>query len=619
MSEGSPQLPTPGRVKRDLAVRLGDQIREVRDRRKTREERWLRNHAAGVTAQSIGREQYRSDVFRHYIPVVRRSLERFTVRATRMLVPTPRFFEVFPGDDFDLAAGKRADCVRAYMEYLLLHRIMIRRLVSQLVRTFLLYEQAIVKTGVQLVNAPVVWGAYRGVLREVWPTAHAVDPFNFYVWPETVNDISEALLVFEDVMMPYQEYQQFAAQNICDPIRRDELSKPEWPRHHVERLAHLGLTEPDAVRMTADSGIAPVDRRERGETFVALSEAWFKAGGRWHQAWLVWNVAEAPRVTRLHPAPYPMPPYRLGIARPLPGELYTSSMLDDLEPLQALYNDQINQGEEARAVVAVPPVIIDPNLVNRADSIKFGPRQRWYGNIEGFSIPRIPDVSMSALRAQLQTLSMIQSMGATGPLTEGQPTRGMPRAGYAVNSLIGLATADIQDVAEIIEQEVLTPMLADLHRWTVAFVPPEQIIRIPGTQDYPPFRLSLSDLVGGWHFKWVGTLQAQDLQVRAQRLVAAMQTLVKIEPQLQLQGFTINWPALVRMVWRDGLGERGVEQIVVPIPPEMRLQMMLAAAGPAAQGGAPVGGPTGANAQAPASEADLMRSLSRVLTGQGEV
>lgn len=616
--EAQPTQPVPAKAAEQLAQRYATLIMQVRDRRKTWDDIKLRNHAAWH-ARSTGREQYKSEMFNHYIPVVRRAAERFIVRATQTLLPTPKFFEVFPGDEYDVAMGRSADSVRAFHHYNMTQRLKIRRLVNQLLRTLFLYEQAIVKTGVRLTDAPVQFGMYSGQLREVWPHSRAVDPFSFYVWPETVTDIEDALLVFEDIMMPYQEYEGFAQRKVAQPIIQRELGKPEWPRHLTERLQHLGMADPDDANTGQGNGTGSGERADeqlqRPENFVALTELWPKIGGRFYQMWLAWNVPKGPRLVRFNAAPYPVPPYRKGTMRPLPSEHYTSGMMDDLEPLQILYNDQVNQTEEARAITSVPPIIIDPSLVGRGDSIKFGPRQRWYVSPEGVQIPKIPDTSVNGLRAQQHTLTLINSLGGAGPTTEGQPQRGLPRAGFAVTSLISLAMGEIKDGGEIIEQDVLTPMLMDTHRWTMAFVPPTQLMRIPGTSAFPdPRTMTLNDLAGGWHFQWVGTLQSQDQQVRAQRLLAAIQQLGAVEAQLQMQGWMINWPDLLKMAWRDGLGERGVEQIVVPMPPEMRMQMMLQQLGAAGGAGGGSGKPsTGAKGKAPSGPEQAARQVSRVL------
>src|SRR5262245_38522285 len=105
----NPQQTGNTNLQAELSTRLVALLKDVRDRRKPREQtQWLSNQAAWM-AKSIGREQYVSDTFKHYIPIGRRATERFVVRVTQTLLPSPRFFEVFPGNEYDLQAGKTAD------------------------------------------------------------------------------------------------------------------------------------------------------------------------------------------------------------------------------------------------------------------------------------------------------------------------------------------------------------------------------------------------------------------------------------------------------------------------------------------------------------------------------
>jgi len=107
---------------------------------------------------------------------------------------------------------------------------------------------------------------------------------------------------------------------------------------------------------------------------------------------------------------------------------------------------------------------------------------------------------------------------------------------------------------------------------TVLFVPPEQVFRIPGTKDYPGRSVNAGQLSGDYDFRWVGSLQSQDMQVRSQRLVTTLQVLGKMAPtvsaDLAAKGKKVHWEALYKRVWRDGLGERGADNIIIDMTPQ---------------------------------------------------
>lgn len=554
--------------KQEIADKLAPRIVDVRQRRRPIDEEDLRAHAMQHGVR--GRYFYNSDTFRHYIPMGRRAIERFVVRVVQSLIPNDQFMECYPGDEVSQEAGRDAATTGAVMHWLLTRKIGVRKLAGMLTRCLLLYRRAIVKTSVVVTDASVDLGKFKGRLQEVWPTARVVDPFSFYVWPETSPNLEDASLVFEDVIMPYAEYREHAKKGRCDFIAQSDLTRPQFPYHHVTRLSISGFAEPQAVSSDMAAAQAGGKQKEKPlslETEVSLTEAWFYSGDDLMTAWIVWNVHDSPRGVKFGKAKYPLMPYRLAVARPLPGETYSTTLASDVEPLQILLNDQFNQMEEARSVSALPPIALDPNLISRTDSIVYGSRKRWL--VENpkdaiYPVP-LPDTSKQSLGAAQNTMGLINTIGGASPLAEGQPTRGLPRAGQAVQNLISLGLADITDVATIIETELLTPMMADLHRLLLAFTPESQILRIPGTQAYQAKTLTIADIMGNWNFQWVGAQQLQAISTKSAQLLNFFAQLAKIAPTLEQQGWGVKFGPLVKRVWRDGLGERGVEDIVVPL------------------------------------------------------
>jgi hypothetical protein len=105
------------------------------------------------------------------------------------------------------------------------------------------------------------------------------------------------------------------------------------------------------------------------------------------------------------------------------------------------------------------------------------------------------------------------------------------------------------------------------------------------------------------------------MKALAQQMNAAAQGIAKVEPLLNKQGVMINWPLFIKRMWRDGMGERGVEQIIMPMTPQMQqvqAQQMVNQAGPPPPGGPP-GPPAGPGANAAQVEQRMNRAnLERV-------
>ena len=568
-----------------LSDALAPMIVDLRQRRRSINEVWLLYHAAYNGRQT--RTFFNSEMFKHFIPAARRAVERFTVRGAQMVVPSADFFEVYPGDMDATDGDAAANAVRAFLSYVWRKRIKAYTFTRVLFRSWCLYGRIITKSGVEVLTLQPKDGP---PTTQVWPTARVVDPFNFHAYPETTADVNRLQVMVEDFMMPWDQYKSLAEQKIVATINRDDLSDPEWPDHHVRRLQQQQLMEPSAVERGEKNDLA---------SFVSLSEVWFRKDGRWQRVWLAWNVSAGVRVVRLNSRPFPVPPYRLAIARELPSEHYSTGMMDDLEPMQVLLNDQFNIALEGQATNFSPPTVVDPNRVYRHDSLKYRPRAKWLADPEGIKFFEPRDITRYAFQGIQFTLGLMDSFSGSNPLAEGQPTRNLPRAGFAVSSLLNLSLADIKDAANVIEDCILTPLLGDLYRLTVEYADSQQIIKIPGTQDWPAQKFDVARMAGDWDFQWVGSLQAQDMQIKAQRMVSTLGMMAKLAPVLEQEtmrrGKRVNWEVLLKRIWRDGLGERGLDKIIEDMSPQewQAIQMQQQMAQQQGMGGGPPPGPPG--------------------------
>lgn len=548
---------------------LAPLLSDIRSRRSTQETQWLLYHDSwrGVRTRSY----FKSEMFNHFIPAARKAVEKYVTRGAQMLVPSPEFFEVYPGDEQSSPAGKQAESVLTFHRNLWSRKIKPYPLVRQLLRSYAIYSRAIVKSYVRVVRT--------GGRVEVWPHLRAVDPFNFYLFPETVNDVDEATLLFEDTMMPWETYQVNVENKITDAISQSDLTAPAWPAHWTQRLASgSGIVEPSATTTAKTEGQGDEGKRPLIR-FVALTDVWIHRGDHWEEMWLVNNVPDGPRVVRQNERKFPRSAYRHAAARDLPGEHYTTGLMDDLEPLQTLLNDQVNMTLEGQATLFSPPTVVNPDLVTRMSSVVFRPRAKWLGDPAGFKFLEPHDTTKAGYAGISFTMGLMDSYSGMGPLADGSPTRNMPRSGFAISSLLQASMADITDAARMIEDMILTPAMGDLHRLTMEFVPPTQVLRIPGAKDFPARSMGIQDMAGEWDFKWVGSLQSQEYQVRAQRLVAVLGQIGKMYPVIQedliRRGKRINFELLLKRAWRDGLGERGADSIIEDLSPQEMMQIQL--------------------------------------------
>lgn len=546
-------------LKATLRHALCDQTIAIRDRKRVIEEKWLRTRR---TWMGYPLSRYRSsdtETADSHIPSARRVIERAVVRGVKLLTPRVKWFEVTPTGNVDIDSRKLAN-IDNFMWYLIRKKIKSRSIISQLIRCLILYGMPILKTSVTVQN---------GV---VYPTQRAVDPFSFYMYPETAGSIDEAEDIFEDFLFSYSRYQTFVNKGIVDEIREDELRKPDWPYHLVERLAYQGITDPSS---NVDTRIGEIDDQLQRTTnkFVSLTEKWIWREGRLYQVYIAWNLHGGPRIVGFFESVYDEPLYRLTIHRALPSELYTTAQAEDiitLDDLQGdMFNQFINSTNREQGYLA-----FGGGSNARRDTFQFKGGAKWdFGadsprEVMQFIQP--PVTSTNQLRAWQIINAMMQTMGGAGSIAEGQPGRNMPRAGSAVQSLIDLSMADIQDFAEITEQEVLTPGLSDIFKVT-QLIPDDQLMRIPGAESVYSNDLrsnivrksDISSVNGEYAFEWVGSLQFQDETQRAQRLMVFLNLAPQLLPLLQEQGYTLNLPELIQTIWRNGIGERSLTKVVV--------------------------------------------------------
>lgn len=550
-------------LKHSLRVALCDQAIGIRDRRRLVEQRWLNSRRVWMNFE-VERRFMPSDTSAtpYQIPSARRAAERTIVRGVKLLTPNVKWFEVAPGND---VSEDKLTNVDNYTWYVLRKKIKSRSNIGMLVRSMFLYSMCHLKTSISVKNG------------QVWPSQRVVDPFSFYIFPETSANIDEAEVVFEDFLFSYERYSTFARKGIVDELPRNAFTKPDWPYHMVERLAYQGITDPTAntdlvIQNTKDA----LDKTTSG--FASLTEMWLTREDKLYQVYICWNLKRGPRIVGFIESQYDTPLYRSVLHRPLPGETYTNSMMEDIVALDTLSNDQLNKFQEAvdreQGMYGV-----NDQMVTRMDSIKVKGGAVWHFNDDprlGVAFFQPPTTSTNQLRAWQIYLGLINSLAGVGTIGEGQPGRNMPRAGNAVNSLISLSMADVQDLAELIEQEVLTPSLGDIYKVS-QFIPDSQLMRIPGGKGLLPSGANTSilkrnDIIGDYEFEWVGAMQFQDESSRAQRLLIFLNMLPMLAPEIQKQGFAFNVVDLVKMIWRYGLGERGLSKVVMPIA-EMQAQM----------------------------------------------
>lgn len=580
--------------KRDLQWlldRLIPVMEGTRSRRLYIEMEWLENYQAWQGWPSQRYLQQTSDGgIRYFIPSLRRAIERNVTRGTKLLMPNMDWHQTLP---FDGRSHQNAEAVHSVMRYIYQKKIPTKHNISSLLRCINLYNFGGYHTSVVIQR------------NEVWPYQRTFDPFSFYVFPETASTIDEALLLFEDTIIPYQVYMSFVNEenpnlSIYEPLQANELHKPEWPYHLIQRLAYRGLTAPDdyTVGKTSNQQLTDEQLQERFDqtrdtlnsqstkAFVALSKVYFRMGSKWYYTVIARNLSGGgdskynAKIVRLDETEN-QPLYRWTTTRPLPGELYTNSQADDIRTLQNISNTALSQIEANRSAFAEPPLLADATVVGRMESKLLGNRKLWL--TEGapkdmFMQLDVQDGFSKGLTAYQVYLGLIDK-GSGGTLAEGQPGRNMPRAGFAANRLLDVALVDVEDISDTVEQEVLTPGLSDVYHVMLESIPDKQLIKIPNKNPNLIKAYKRKDLYGDYSFSWIGSLGFQDTELRANKFTQLFQVLFNpnilqlLLQQLAQQGMTIDIVGLLNTYYSYGIGERGLGDLIIPMTPQQQQAM----------------------------------------------
>jgi hypothetical protein len=549
----------------------------ARQRRKFIEYTWLQNYA---TWQGWSTYSYHTPLpdgaYHYFLPHARRTIERGNSRIKKLLLPRSKFFQTLPRD---AQSHEHAEAVDAYIDFVYTEKIEKNRLISSLARSLQLYNFSVLSTSPKIEHD------------EVWPAQKDVDPFSFYVFPETATTRDEAQLIFEDLIIPYQVYyslvdRESPSTSLYDYIPVDKLHTPVWPYHLVERLAYRGLNGPSdfshgvgrssLYRTRTEQDLRQVSNQtltslaQQAKAFVQLSKVYFRIQGTWYYCVICYNIQD-PCVIRVDEEEN-TPLYRWANERPVPGELYTNSQMDDIRELDTLANNALSQVESNRSVVAEPPVARDRNLASRTEQYVYKPRAIW--DVEGdpsniFKTVDVHDTGPEGLRA-FQIYLGLMDRGNGGTIAEGQPGRNMPRAGFAVNSLVNLSLTDTEDSAACIEESLLTPGLGDIYHVTLEYIPTSQLLQIPGKAGQIAQAYNKLDLRGNYSFKWVSALEFRDVQQVADSLMKFLEILANPQTMqlLQANGFQIDFAVLIQTLYTYSIGESGLTEIIkrVPLP-----------------------------------------------------
>ena len=589
-------LSTPN-LARDPVVRewvqdvYAPRLLRIRGNRRTLEMRWrgFDNLEAGI----LDKQSYQG---RHkgFLAMCKKLSDTYRDKLRAGFFPLSEWFQVEPIEDITDVARAQAlyDLNRYFFEHTMRLKFHFEPFLRQLlVRGTSPMKHAFVDE-TKWIRRLVAKKGRRGkvttemVLEEVkalyGPTLRPVDLYSFFVWPETVDDVESAEIVFEDKETTTDHIRDMATrwldpenpdlghyyEHIHDVVDRNQMN-PEFKLMRKERFQRLGLVDPTDATMANDramltesyfDGIIPDAKHLDEETGDAVTT------GR--TRWLI-TLGDHFHALRVQQMPfwYGKYPYHVPRLFRRHDEFYGQALYEGgADRLNYISNDVLNHTLDGFTLANNPIAIIDPNAHPRINSLRVLPLAKWMVRPDAVRFDRPPDVSASGWGAISFLQSMSHDYGGGSAAFQGQPAaRGRGRSqntATGMSLLMQTSSEVVQSILENLDEELGKPMLQRNLEYVEQFMTDPILLRIGGAGSAPLIEkpIGAQDVIGKYAFRWLGSQQNREritLAAQMERLVPLMVQVMQADPRLQ-----VNLAELVRRIWTDGLGLHGASKII---------------------------------------------------------
>ena len=552
-------------------------IMQARHDRQGLEEEWQEirrvvNLEHDSNQKYIGRSQA-------YLPIYKQARTGLVSHLTRGLFPSDEYMDVM-AKGVDPEMGRP---VKDYIQYEFETAARLRLQMKPFLKQFLDYGWSVAKvmfhkepvkrmTGKLALNAL----SQDGLGVEAGPQMRSVEGlrfvprsvFNVYVWPPTVDNIEEASLVFEDVDVPKWLIEQNGRNGKWVNVQ-DALDAPIVSEHQ--------RNQQQLLLDTMENSNLPHNSPSGGDLshWRTLQECWLQmplpakayVQGEDKEAPLAVKVILAGdkviEVTR-HPYWHGMVPYLTHRMDPEPGSFYSKGNGRTARFLQYLVNDFANQLNDNMTYGLNPMAKVNPGtLAGPLTPLRPGGIWLTTDPAAGIQFDRPPVEQVQYGLTVMNTwVGMLMDTIGAPPILQGSNASKGAKTATSSQILQRNAMSPIQDVVEDLEQAVMVPLMRMAHSLGQQYRNEEVWVNITGQ---PPQKVSPSQLVGDFQFRWLASSQAMNQQQRAQQAMTLLQMVQSVAPLLQAQGKMVNPEPLLKRIFSDGFGFRGYDQFIVPM------------------------------------------------------
>jgi hypothetical protein len=583
-----PQLATDKQYRDPVKQQLIPLVKRVRTDRNTFRETMLRWVRLCTCVRDQQAYQGRSQTF---IPETKKIVDSWTRRIVRDLFPTDNWFDI---QAVRAAYEPRVKAQQALFMYFFQKHARVKANATPWVRQLVMLGTSPLRVVWKHTTRSVEYldemfdpmtGAPTGELEMkqedvtdfIGPTFTPVDLFAWYVFPYTVPDVNSAELVFQDLLVSRDRLRGLSATYI-DPDDHDlgTVYEPKAVQRVFDRFSASGKARDkfDAeARRLSDKGFThQLDMKMNPELWPAdVTECtWVKdledAGKP--QRYLVALGADE-EILRIQKCPFihNRSHWLAGRMFVHVDEFYGHGIPELIDRLNYTLIDTADQANDALTWSMNPIALVDIFGVQDPTSLRMRPGAKWLVQKGSVLFQEPPKESattgfaaMGQYRSLIHELADVVPVGAPQQRSRGKA--GQSAAGAQM--MLSEAQIDIKEVVETNER-VMVEFLEMTQSLTQQFLDREMILQIAGADGVTMVEqpVSVKDTVGDFNYEWLGSVQTQNLQVRAQQMVNYLGLVTKIPPQLLAQqNIDVDYKYILREIWGTGMGLRNPERVV---------------------------------------------------------
>ena len=439
------------------------------------------------------------------------------------------------------------------------------------------------------------------VVEYVGPTCRPIDLFRFYVYPTSVNDVTDLTLILEDMLLPWNTIERMGRTPIekGHPDLGNQFENIEKAKELVARKGVDGAQdkfEAERRRLTYRGLHSQVDSPEDPNQLLVCAKGFWRASlvddeegnkefPQWYQIVTAGNddiPLQVRKVVFWDGEPSILAPKFIEVLE----EFYGYGLPHTFDSLAYLTNDILNQGADALTWSLNPIAGIDPGAIADMTTIRMRPGAKWLVRRprENISFMEPPKDSASAAMSSVNSLiALINDSANVAPFAAGS---GGPRTrGRAIQTAGGMAMVNsenmvqVHDIVQGLEDLWLDPMLKKMYSRTQQCLDIPVLLNIEGARGAAMIQRSVTreDLIGEYTFRWQASTSNYNAQVRGQQMIGMLQTLgdPNLQSALQAENKRVSIAWLVESIWREGLQLPSVERLIQDIQPVRAMDVKL--------------------------------------------